>query len=410
VIAAVRRAKAQVLNTAWADTNPQPDQLVADRLTDRLAEAGGPAGVTDPVGWLLRRGLPRRAAGCPEQRCDDGTLMDTRAPCGACKSRIGDRAALRASFATEVAETMYQANAAERRAAVERRMRELTNDQAQSAVRSAEQRVRQRAAVAEQQQADAIRVREQVQAAESERQARPCSGCGTPRSAGLCAACSEGRRTEQLVADAVAVAVAAWADLDDAADQTAIAAHIDREIRTRIEQAVDTARRNGALPELLLVSARWEAAAVAEEYRRSALAHLARGHAATTEARLAADVCLHGRHPSLAAAQAAADQAGAEARDRAAAALLQDRLTRLRALQAGGGAARQVAEADMCADGCGRIALRASPRCRRCHTDAVLAADRAAGRGRRTVPVMSTERQPGAATAASTGWDEHSRE
>ncbi|MEV5568251.1 hypothetical protein AB0L54_36170, partial [Streptomyces sp. NPDC052196] len=52
-------AKAELAHLAGLGVAPEgAPRLLADRLTDRLAETGGEAMVTGPYGWLIRRGLP----------------------------------------------------------------------------------------------------------------------------------------------------------------------------------------------------------------------------------------------------------------------------------------------------------------------------------------------------------------
>ncbi|MBD3934856.1 hypothetical protein IF129_25250 [Streptomyces chumphonensis] len=355
--------------------------VLTQRLEGRLVAAGGADEVTDPVGWLLARGLPRRGE-CPDVRCDEGLLMDTGTPCAACEVRIGDRRAVRQQLAAQVTAEQPATGPEDRRVILEQRLRAHTALQAETAARHHEQA---RAQVAARQAAVAKR-REQALAdaatAEQQRQAQPCADCRAPQSAGLCDDCGEQRRTEQLIAETTAVAVAVWADLDDPADRAAVASHAETQLRDRVSRAVNEARTDGVTL-MLPQAARWEAERAAAEYRRDALAKLARSSAADAEARMAAGACLRGRHPSLAAARAAADQAGAEARDRAAQTLLRDRLAKLRALQSDARAGvHEPCEEDLCADGCGRIALLSVPRCRRCHIAAVTAADRAAARSR----------------------------
>jgi hypothetical protein len=73
--------------------------------------------------------------------------------------------------------------------------------------RTAERQVAFRAAVEEQEA--------QIAAEKAEAAARPCSECGVPEAAGLCPTCTFRRTTAKLVAEAVDVAVAMRADLDD---------------------------------------------------------------------------------------------------------------------------------------------------------------------------------------------------
>jgi hypothetical protein len=96
--------------------------VLADRLARRLAEqlrTGGP--ITDPVGWLLARGLPQRQE-CGDARCDDRVLLDTGRDCPRCEDRQEDRRAQRSAVAAAVDAAMPHASEAERRAATEQRL------------------------------------------------------------------------------------------------------------------------------------------------------------------------------------------------------------------------------------------------------------------------------------------------
>jgi hypothetical protein len=110
-------------------------RVLAQRLQRRLAEQqGGPAGVTDPVGWLIGRGLPRRAD-CGDLRCDEGLRMDTGGPCETCGYLVAARRGLRRRVAAKVDAALPHATAEERRAAYEEQLRaavleQLAHDQA----------------------------------------------------------------------------------------------------------------------------------------------------------------------------------------------------------------------------------------------------------------------------------------
>ncbi|WP_372412754.1 hypothetical protein [Streptomyces luteireticuli] len=97
--------------------------LLAARLTRRLAADGGPAAVTDPVGWLIARGLPRRP-GCADARCDEGLRLDTGSACTTCEYLLADRRAQRQRIADALEAEMPRTGEAERKTAVERRLHE----------------------------------------------------------------------------------------------------------------------------------------------------------------------------------------------------------------------------------------------------------------------------------------------
>ncbi|MER5781299.1 hypothetical protein ABT104_06155 [Streptomyces mobaraensis] len=109
--------------------------VLGDRLARRLEEQlrlGRP--IQDPVGWLIRRGLPQRQQ-CGEVRCDDGTLLDSGQGCPFCEDRRADRRAQRQAVAAAVEETMRHASPAERRTAIARRVHEAVTAQTWAKVR-----------------------------------------------------------------------------------------------------------------------------------------------------------------------------------------------------------------------------------------------------------------------------------
>ncbi|EYT77971.1 hypothetical protein CF54_39810 [Streptomyces sp. Tu 6176] len=97
-------------------------QVLADRLARRLAEqlrTGGP--ITDPVGWLLARGLPQRRE-CGDARCDDRVLLDSGRDCPRCEDRCEDRRAQRRKVAADVEAALPHTSEDERRAATARQL------------------------------------------------------------------------------------------------------------------------------------------------------------------------------------------------------------------------------------------------------------------------------------------------
>ncbi|MFI0742683.1 hypothetical protein ACH4PU_32075 [Streptomyces sp. NPDC021100] len=110
-------------------------QVLAERLVRRLEEQmrlGGP--IQDPVGWLIRRGLPQRQR-CGEVRCDDGTLLDSGLECPFCEDRRADRRAQRQAAAAAVEEEMPHASPTERRAAIARRVHKTVTAQTWAKIR-----------------------------------------------------------------------------------------------------------------------------------------------------------------------------------------------------------------------------------------------------------------------------------
>ncbi|MEU6482028.1 hypothetical protein ABZ858_35180 [Streptomyces sp. NPDC047017] len=104
-------------------------QVLADRLARRLDEqlrTQGP--ITEPVGWLLARGLPQRQQ-CGDARCDDRVLLDSGRVCPRCEDRQADRRAQRHAVAVAVDAAMPGASEDERRAAADRQLHERVTAQ-----------------------------------------------------------------------------------------------------------------------------------------------------------------------------------------------------------------------------------------------------------------------------------------
>ncbi|MFD3937846.1 hypothetical protein ACFWSF_24100 [Streptomyces sp. NPDC058611] len=113
-----------------ANYPPSAPQVLADRLVRRLDEqlrTGGP--ITDPVGWLIGRGLPQRQQ-CGDVRCDDRILLDSGQDCPRCEDRQADRRTQRHAVAAAVDAAMPGASEAERRAAADRELHQDVTAQA----------------------------------------------------------------------------------------------------------------------------------------------------------------------------------------------------------------------------------------------------------------------------------------
>ncbi|MFD4595729.1 hypothetical protein [Streptomyces rubiginosohelvolus] len=140
-------------------------QVLADRLARRLDEqlrTGGP--ITDPVGWLLSRGLPQRQQ-CGDVRCDDRVLLDTSRNCPRCEDRQADRRAQRHAAAAAVDAGMPEASEEERRAAADRQLHERVTAQGWAREHAWEQvRARQTAARVYRAEAAAARPADEVPA------------------------------------------------------------------------------------------------------------------------------------------------------------------------------------------------------------------------------------------------------
>ncbi|WP_239146367.1 hypothetical protein [Streptomyces sp. SID10815] len=314
----------------------QPDvapQLLADRLTDRLSETGGEAMVTTPYGWLIGRGLVQRQA-CSDRRCDDGIRLDTGGDCASCASLLADRRAVRARVRTETAADLPGAGASELRAACERRLREHTVLEAERT------RLRHARAVVEvaRRLAAATQRREREVAAEQARRSTPCAECGLPDAAGLCPPCSYSRRTDLLVQEAVDLAVAVRADLNDVQQVAQLTARCEADTRTLI---AEVCRRRGGDEVLVAYAAQEVAERVRDERRAAALRRLAESEEAMAEADAAYEAALRRRPRAVRAAEAAAD----DACRRAAGYLLRSRLGQLQVVRARAAAGRAHHEA-----------------------------------------------------------------
>ncbi|MGW1819320.1 hypothetical protein ACWCQM_37920 [Streptomyces sp. NPDC002125] len=123
----VRTELARVVGFAGHADAPQ---ILADRLARRLESQmrlGGP--ITDPVGWLIGRGLPQIQL-CAEPRCDEGALLDSGRDCPRCEDRQVDSRATRHAVAAAVDAAMPGASETERRAATDRQLHETVTARA----------------------------------------------------------------------------------------------------------------------------------------------------------------------------------------------------------------------------------------------------------------------------------------
>ncbi|MFF0094646.1 hypothetical protein ACFYSF_32470 [Streptomyces canus] len=311
------RAAGEALDVLEGISCPEAaPQLLAGRLTDRLEEAGGEALVREPMGWLLGRGLVQRPA-CSDRRCDDGMRLDTGVNCENCANVLHVRRARRVRAAAEVEAAMPGADPAQRRAAIEERLREHANGaRARAAHAEAEVEVR-RAAVA--------RRRAEEEAAERDRRSAACAECGLPGAAGLCPACTFQRHTEVLVREAVDLAVVVRADLDDPVQVAVLTERCEVDTRALI---ADVSQR-GADGALKAYRAREVAERIRDERRASALRRLEKSEEAETEADAVYEAFLWCRPRSGRPAQAAAD----EACGRTARYLLESKLGQLQVLR-----------------------------------------------------------------------------
>ncbi|MDL5205298.1 hypothetical protein [Streptomyces sp. ALI-76-A] len=297
-------------------------RLLADRLKDRLAETGGEALVDRPYPWLIRRGLVQRQA-CSDCRCDEGIRLDTGGECENCNNVLHIRLARRAKIAAQVDRELPGLANGERRRVLEERLREHTVLEAE--------RTRRRHARAvvevEGRRAAAERRRAWEEKVERARRSAPCSGCGLPDAAGLCPLCSYARRTDLLVREAVDLAVAVRADLDDAEQVAQLTARCEADTRTLI---ADVCRRRGGDEVWAAYAAQEVAERVRDERRVAAERRLMASEDAVAEADAAYEAALRQRPHEHQGAQAAADAACR----RTAGYLLRSRLGQLTVLRA----------------------------------------------------------------------------
>ncbi len=322
----VEQAVRRELRYAAAVVGPEcAAGVLAERLTRRLAaQPGGPDAVTDPVGWLRGRGLPRSSS-CTDARCDEGTLMTIGAVCERCVELRADRRRRRACVAERVRAELPDVDPQARRQAVEQRLREVV---AVDLVRD-EQRRRQAAEAEAARTAAAQRAWAEAEAAEQARRARPCRQCGTPEAGGLCGVCRAQEDTGALRRQAVAAVVAGCGRPVDSGAAASLAADAEAAMRARIRHACDQVCRAGGNEVSAAVAGRLTAASLLRERRRSALQALGRSPEAEAEAGQARAAQRRRRHlhPTAGAAEQAADVAAREARERAAEHLLAARST-----------------------------------------------------------------------------------
>lgn len=302
------------------------ERVLRERLKRRLAEQGT-VPITDPVGWLVGRGLPRRAV-CPEPRCDDGRRMDTRADCAACQMLVLDGRALRGRAFAKV--TTALADGRVDRPAFEAELNACWQQEAAFAA------VRREQAVEERHARERVWAEQRAQRAAqaAARQAVACTACGKPETAGLCGRCRDERRVEDLVAEAVDVAVATWG-MDRDADPRDAARRAEREMRGAVNQAVTEllAAGGGIFDESVALAARLEAELHLGALQRRALSRFASQQPAQAEYEkiFATEMRRSHLHDSLDDALEAADEAAQIARYSTAHVLLNDRLRTLRA-------------------------------------------------------------------------------
>ncbi|MFJ4679269.1 hypothetical protein [Kitasatospora sp. NPDC088783] len=302
---------------AWSGM-PDAPEMLAGRLDFRRRRQGA-VPITDPVGWLRERGLPKGTA-CPEAACDDGIRLDTGRDCTACELRIADRRSIRLILTRKVVAALPgDASEEQRRAAVEDALSAHIRGR-QEALAAARQRV-----AAELARWEAGRPEREARAAEAERARRalPCEDCRSPEQAGLCGNC---RITRAIVGVSLECLDLVLIRVDQHAPVRVAEAReraVD-DLRSAREQARDSAvagREGEALgvdPLLLAELVALEVLRDTEAVR--SLAHCALLPAASREAEAAYAAALRSRHrhPTPQAAVEAAGEQAHLARHRAA--------------------------------------------------------------------------------------------
>lgn len=302
------------------DAEGVAERRLAERLKRRL-DRQGTRPVQDLAGWLIRRGLPQQN-GCWSNLCDDGIRIDSRGSCPSCDCLIGDRRGLRRVVAAEVAARNPYATAGEWRGVYEAALRAKV--EYQSAVdavrreRAAEQQVAFYAAIEEQ--------KAQLAEDKARRAARPCEDCGRAEAAGLCPTCALRRSTKALVDQAVDIAVALRAEVDD---PQAVAVLTEQVTRDTWRVVRDAQAQDGADDPVCRAFAEKDLATkVLEQRRQRALARLRGSQLAEMEAAHVRRMALHGMFPTD-KNRKRAEEAAAKARDRVAQELLRDFLSDL---------------------------------------------------------------------------------
>ncbi|MFE7485098.1 hypothetical protein [Streptomyces sp. NPDC057552] len=301
------------------------EHVLAERLERRIDQQMGRP-VTDPVGWILGRGLVQRAW-CWSELCDEGRRMDSGGDCPSCQVLIGDRRGLRARIAAETSRELPGVEPQVLQAEIEKRLNAaVVLEAAQQAVRRERALVQReaRARVAEQR-------RVEYAAAEEARLAAPCADCGLPDAAGRCLSCTQRRSVERLVAEAVDLAVMARADLGDAAAVAEATARCTADTRVLLEQHLERLRAQGLDGVGLLFAARETAQELRDRRRESLEGRLMRSERAQAEADLAYDAKMRAAHrfPTRAMAQEAAERSADEALERAVKFLFAERARQL---------------------------------------------------------------------------------
>ena len=274
--------------TAATDSQARAVQVLAGRLQRRLDAQERQGTVTDPVGWILGRGLPRGASNCWQTRCDDGTRMDTGQPCEACESRLAGQRFKRRHVFDEVAAELPAAPAPVRRVEAERRLRAEATLEAERQQQRSEQAAAERAM----RELEAELARAAAEAREEERRVAPCADCGRPLASGLCPACGERRavahrlrKVEDLVEQAALAAVTMYAGPgQEHVNLDSMIAEAQTSVRAKVAAAQARVCEQGATDLTAAMEAEYTATLLVDQYRKMAINTLNRQGAAAAEA------------------------------------------------------------------------------------------------------------------------------
>lgn len=301
-------------------------EALAERLGRRLDQQMGRP-VTDPVGWILARGLPQRAW-CWSQLCDEGRRMDTGGSCPSCQVLIGDSRGLRSRITAQTAKDLPGATPEALKAEVDKRLNAaVTYEHAVRADR------RERILAEQQARATIVQQRRAEQeAAERQRLAQPCADCGLPQAAALCLLCTQRRSTARVLAEAVDLAVMGPTDLSNIPAVAVATERCTNDTRDLHEQALQRKREKGAGEADLLLAAREIAVAIRDGRRQALHTRLLHSPEAVAEGDKAYDAQLRSRrYATRALAEQAAERAADQAQLRTAECLLTQRTRQLHA-------------------------------------------------------------------------------
>ncbi|MEU6332018.1 hypothetical protein ABZ851_32900 [Streptomyces sp. NPDC047049] len=307
----------------------QAESILVSRLTRRLLLQPGEAdAITDPVGWLLGRGLPRRSD-CNDAGCDEGVRMLSGAACAHCEDQVRSLRGRRRHVAAQVQAQLPDATPDQQRAAFEDQLRAVVDADAARLEERRRERAAKDAAVA----AKAAAARARQEADEVARRAMPCAQCGEPETGGLCGTCWGWEETEKLLTDAKTLVAAGCGEPDDPELTQSLADMAEHQAHARIQDACDKAEAAGASATMIALAAKMKAQDIVDEYRAIALRTLGSEFQVEAEARNAHAAQMRRRHlhPSVEDAEQAATKAAEEARRRTAEHLLTQRSNAWRA-------------------------------------------------------------------------------